>query len=141
MFDVDAAEFGAAERADEPDEQQDVTRNPPSDFSPLSRVVGVASRIAHNRGGMIGNDCSGGAPWVRRMPSHTVDTIASSSCDVWPAACSTKRIDDSRRDIVPTLAPCRARLLRYLATATGSAGIGSIPCAAHQDVHSAKSDR
>jgi hypothetical protein len=71
------------------------SRNPASEEVPSTCAVGVASSMSHNNGGMIGSDRCGGAPSVRRMPSHTATTRGSSSCDGSPAVRSANRNEES----------------------------------------------
>ena len=75
------------------------------------------------------------------MPSHTRVTLAAVVGSAMSLDRKAKRRADSRRDMVRTLAPARARSTRYWLTAAGSPTRGSIPLGLHQVHHSAQSER
>ncbi len=104
-------------------------------------VDGQAARTSNSSGGISGAACSGGAPWVRRTPSHTATTralrVGSGRSRSWCA----NLMADSLRLIVPTFAPRSASAVRYPVTVGGAAGNGSRPpCSEHQAVNSRQSD-
>jgi hypothetical protein len=72
-------------------------------------VSGHASRTSSNSGGMSGDAWSAGAPWARRIPSHTATTRAVPVGPGSPRIRTAKRMADRRLAIVPTLAPTPAR--------------------------------
>ncbi len=103
-------------------------------------VTGQASRMSNSSGGINGRAWSGGAAWVRRMPSHTVMTRAFEVGSGRPRPAWTNFSADSRRDIVPTLAPAAARSDRYAVTVEAAAGNGARSCWAHHAVKSRQSE-
>lgn len=78
---------------------------------------------------------------MRRIPSHTTTTrapvVGSGRSRSWWA----NRIADSRRLIVPTLAPARASSVRYPLIVAAPAGSGSSRWRVHQAVNSHQSLR
>lgn len=67
-------------------------------------VTGQAWTTSHSSGGMRGAAWTGGAPWVRRMPSHTATTRAAWVGSASPRRRWAKRRADKRLAMVPTLA-------------------------------------
>ena len=84
---------------------------------------------------------SAGAPWVRRIPSHTATTRAAPVGSGRPRMRKAKRIADRRLAMVPTLAPAPVMNTRYLEVVAASPERGSKPSWAHQEHHSARSLR
>ncbi len=79
----------------------------------MRRVLGQASTAWNSGGGISGGAWSGGgAPWVRRMPSHTVATraapVGSGRSAVWCA----NLFAEIRLPVVPTFAPALASATR-----------------------------